>query len=77
MNIPVDLHTNEAYWQEYDCPSCGQDFDVSPIPMRGTQVRCGCGAEWPAWEQEPNTYIVDADCNMICVTLTVPSVSSR
>ena len=77
MNIPVDLHTNEAYWQEYDCPSCGQDFDVSPTPMPGTPVRCGCGAERPPRAHEPNTSTLDADCNMICVTLTVPSVSSR
>ncbi|CAG9177716.1 hypothetical protein LMG32289_03883 [Cupriavidus pampae] len=77
MKTPADFHTNESYWQEYECPRCGQDLDIYPIPYRGDTIGCGCGTEWPAWEHQPNTYIVDADGCMICVTLPLTSVSSR
>ncbi|MGT2429256.1 hypothetical protein ACU4HD_12010 [Cupriavidus basilensis] len=77
MSIPADLHTNPAYWQEYDCPRCGQDFDVSPVPERGTSVRCSCDTSWLAFEHEPNTYVVDADGNMICITYDLRALNYK
>lgn len=33
-------------WVECECPSCGADWDVEPVPDTDTFVQCSsCGAE--------------------------------
>lgn len=54
----TDYYSSAKHWQEYECPRCGLDNDVSPIPMPGTIIRCGCGASWSAGDNGPNTYAV-------------------
>jgi len=70
MHIP-DYYTNPDNWQEYDCPHCGQDFDVSPIPLPGTLIE-HCGQTWPAGEHCPNTYIRTDDPDESCRVVPYP-----
>jgi hypothetical protein len=68
VKFPPDYYTNEDYWQEYDCPTCLLDFDVSPIPLPDTTVRCsGCGTGWKAGEHRPITYLKSTvdDCVVV------------
>lgn len=58
---PADLYTNHTYWQEYDCPKCGQDMDISPIPKPTATIVCSCGESWKAGEHNPNTYASTVD----------------
>ena len=49
MKLPDDFYINDDYWQEYDCPRCGGDFDIDPPQRPGTEVHCcHCGHEWLA-----------------------------
>ena len=57
MRFPEDMHESTEYWQEYACPACQLDFDVSPIPRAGESVGCGCGEQWAAPEHALNTYL--------------------
>jgi DNA-directed RNA polymerase subunit RPC12/RpoP len=65
-NMSVDdYYTNMDYWQEYDCASCGQDFDVYPIPLPNTKVSCPhCNHKQVSGEGECNTYIKLPDGSM-------------
>lgn len=78
---PADYHTNPAYWQEYDCPVCGTDFDVSPIPKNGATIQCpGCVWAGVANDEDTNTYIVDMQgrlwCNELPPNLTDDKLSN-
>lgn len=59
MKAPYD---DARCWQEYDCPVCGIDIDVRPIPRPGDVVACYCGHKWQAGEHSPNTYAPDCTC---------------
>ncbi|WP_417786742.1 hypothetical protein [Stutzerimonas xanthomarina] len=49
MDIPDDLFTNPENWYEYDCDSCGIDYDLEPVPLPGTEIKCSCGHRFAAW----------------------------
>lgn len=57
----ADYYESEEHWQEYDCPECKGDFDVSPIPRPSAKLSCiHCGTPLTVGES-CNTYTSGAD----------------
>ena len=64
-------------WQEFDCPTCGVDFDIEPPVARGTLIECiHCHTWFTADEDLCNTYtgMNDAWGSPICSNMPEPSI---